>query len=194
MQPIIRYCLIILFSISCGESVARDFGGINLKEVIRLSPELNPIRLNGATIKRKASHDIYVGGLYLENKTHNLEDILTDEGPKRVLFYCKASSISPEIMIRNIDQGMVINNPPEIISSLEKEIKIFHQIWKDHPINHGDELWIDYIPTTGTRVSVNGQVISQIPGKTFYQAFLRAWLGEYPVNPKLKKAMLSLNG
>jgi len=193
MQPLCRYCLIVLISILTGQVVAKDMAGITLKEVIRLSPELDPIRLNGASVKRRAGHDIYVGGLYLEKQIHSLDELLADKGPKRFLFYCKASTFSPETLIRNLDQGITINNSPEIIKSIEADLKTFGDIWKAYPIHRDDEIWIDYIPSMGTRVSMNGTTISEIKGSVFYEAFLRAWFGDYPVNPKFKKAMLNMD-
>ncbi len=164
--------------------------GIKIKEVIRLSPETDPILLNGASAKKKAAHTIYIGGLYLQNKTHKLDQILVDAGPKRILLYCKTSSISATTFINSFDQGLSINNPPEVVSALSAEIASFQSVWRNNAIHQGDEIWIDYLPEIGTRVSINGKVIQTIQGKDFYNAFLRAWLGKYPVNKKLKEAML----
>ena len=171
-------------------AVAKEMAGIKIKEVIRLSPETDPIKLNGASAKKRAAHTIYVGGLYLQNKTHKLEEIIADNGPKRILLYCKTSSISPKTFINSFAQGLAINNSPKVISSLKHEIESFQSVWRLNPINQGDEIWIDYVPGEGTRVSINGDVKQTILGNAFYIAFLRAWLGKYPVNKKLKEAML----
>ncbi len=174
--------------------VAKEMAGIQIKEVIRLSPESDPIRLNGASARKRAAHTIYVGGLYLQNKTHQLDEILADKGPKRILLYCKTSSISPQTFIKSFDQGLSINNPPEVLQSLSTEIDNFLSLWQQQQIKRGDEIWIDYIPEEGTRVSINGEIKKLIKGREFYNAFLRAWLGKYPVNNQLRDAMLDTNG
>ncbi len=190
VQPILR-CLIggLLIAI-LSPAVAKEMAGIKIKEVIRLSPESDPILLNGASAKKRAAHTIYVGGLYLQNKTHKLDEIIADNGPKRILLYCKTSSISPLTFINSFARGLSINNPPEVIKSLTNEIKSFQSVWKSNAIKQGDEIWIDYVPGVGTRVSINGKTKQTILGNDFYNAFLRAWLGKYPVNKKLKDAML----
>ncbi len=190
MQPFVRYLLCSLLITFTGSVVAKDMAGVKIKEVIRLSPETDPIKLNGASTRKKASHSIYVGGLYLQNKTHNLNEILEDSGPKRILLYCKTSSISPKAFVKSFDQGLTINNTPEVLAELDEEISDFLSLWKNNLIHRGDEIWIDYLPEEGTRVSINGEVKTAIKGRAFYNAFLRAWLGKYPVNKQLKNAML----
>ena len=51
-------------------------------------------------------------------------------------------------------------------------------------------IYLDYIPGTGTRVTVNGEQKGVIAGKDFNSAMLDIWLGENPASSKLKKAML----
>ncbi len=188
---VLAFCSSVFMS---ADVMSRDLAGIEIKDVIRLSPETNPIVLNGASTKLKAAHAIYIGGLYLQNERHSLADIISDNGPKRFLFYCKTHKISPQTMIQSFDQGMTINNSPDTLKRIESEINTFHSVWKDLTISQGDEIWIDYLPEEGTRISINGQVKAKISGKDFYDAFLRAWLGKYPVNARLKHAMLGKTG
>jgi Chalcone isomerase-like len=50
---------------------------------------------------------------------------------------------------------------------------------------------LDFIPGAGTRITVNGEAPGQpIPGEDFYQALLRVWLGDDPVDRKLNGALL----
>jgi hypothetical protein len=49
----------------------------------------------------------------------------------------------------------------------------------------------DWIPGSGTLVTLNGKKVADpIPDAAFYGALLRIWLGEKPVDAKLKTAML----
>jgi len=185
-----KYVIILSLLLLNGIASARTMDGVNVKDVIRLSPETDPIQLNGATYKKKAAHTIYIGGLYLQNEQHSLADILADNGPKRFLFYCRTGKISPETMIKSFDQGMTINNSKATLSKIKHQMVAFHKLWQGMSITKGDEIWIDYIPKEGTRVSINGEVKAKILGKDFYNAFLRAWLGKYPMNPKIKHALL----
>ena len=56
----------------------------------------------------------------------------------------------------------------------------------------GDQIWLDYLPGKGTRVSINGKTAGTVPGDDFYPSLLRVWLGESPVTSDLKKAMLGI--
>jgi len=54
----------------------------------------------------------------------------------------------------------------------------------------GDVIYIDFLPGTGTRITVNGGVRGVIPGDDFSRALLRIWLGDHPADGDLKKGML----
>ena len=49
---------------------------------------------------------------------------------------------------------------------------------------------LDYIPDTGTRITVNGEEKLTIPGADFFSALLHIWLGNKPVDGRLRDAML----
>jgi hypothetical protein len=57
-------------------------------------------------------------------------------------------------------------------------------------INKGSVVHLDYIPGTGTRITVNGEVKLTIPGEDFYRAMLHIWIGAKPVDGRLRDAML----
>jgi Chalcone isomerase-like len=50
---------------------------------------------------------------------------------------------------------------------------------------------LDWVPAVGTQVTVDGKPSGvPIPGEDFYRALLKIWLGDKPVQPDLKKALL----
>jgi hypothetical protein len=52
---------------------------------------------------------------------------------------------------------------------------------------------LDWDPAAGTRVGIDGKEAgAPIAGEDFYQALLRIWLGDKPVQEDLKKALLGL--
>jgi hypothetical protein len=53
---------------------------------------------------------------------------------------------------------------------------------------------LDYLPGTGTRITVNGQEKIVIKGEDFFQALLRIWIGRKPVDGRLRDAMLGGTG
>ena len=55
----------------------------------------------------------------------------------------------------------------------------------------GDVIHFEYLPDSGTRITVNGQPKgASIPGEEFFTAMLRIWLGEKPADADLKKGLL----
>ena len=57
--------------------------------------------------------------------------------------------------------------------------------------HRGDIINFDFTPDGGTAVTLNGIPRGQtIPGEDFYQAVLRIFLGEHPVDRDLKRGLL----
>ena len=55
----------------------------------------------------------------------------------------------------------------------------------------GDIVALDYLPEAGAQVVVNGRVVGRpVPDRNLYRALLRIWLGDAPVDAKLKRALL----
>ena len=55
----------------------------------------------------------------------------------------------------------------------------------------GDVIHLDFAPGTGTQVVFNGKPRGKpIAGDDFYRVLLRIWLGDSPVDTRLKRAML----
>lgn len=48
----------------------------------------------------------------------------------------------------------------------------------------------DYVPGTGTTVTIGGQAKGTIPGADFMRALWGIWLGDQPADAKLKAGML----
>ena len=49
---------------------------------------------------------------------------------------------------------------------------------------------LDYVPGTGTKVSVNGAELGIVEGHDFNAALLRVWIGASPVDKDLKAGLL----
>ncbi|HEB94298.1 MAG TPA: hypothetical protein ENI94_12735 [Gammaproteobacteria bacterium] len=64
---------------------ARDVAGVTVPERITLAD--TALTLNGVGIRSKFFFDIYVGALYLPEKTQNAETAINMPGPKRVLMH-----------------------------------------------------------------------------------------------------------
>jgi len=184
-----RFGIVTLLICTGFSVVAKEVAGVELEEVARLSVNSTQLVLNGSAVRREAQHTIYVGGLYLKEQTTSFDEIIADTNPKRFLFYCSTTEIPKEKLLNAWKQGFAINYPKEDIAKLAPMIKEFNKVWQSG-LQIGDEVWVDYIPNEGTKISINGKLISEIPGTEFYHAFLKIWLGPHPFNVKMREALL----
>ena len=104
-------------------------------------------------------------------------------------------------MLREIDstelgklfsRGMEDNMDKAAFSKLIPGVLRMSQIFSDHKkLQAGDQFMIDWVPGTGTIITVKGQVQGE-PFKEpeFFNALLGIWLGSAPADWKLKDALL----
>ena len=149
------------------------------------------LQLNGAGVRYKAVFKVYTAGLYLEKKASTPAEIMALKGPKR-------RSIT---MLREIDstelgklfsRGMEDNMDRAAFSKLIPGVLRMSQIFSDHKkLQAGDQFMIDWIPGTGTVITVKGKPQGE-PFKEpeFFNALLGIWLGNVPADWKLKDALL----
>jgi len=149
------------------------------------------LQLNGAGIRYKGPFKVYAAGLYLGKKSETTEEALALPGAKRVAV----------VMLRDIDagelgklfvRGVEDNMERAAMSRLIPGLMRMSQIFTEHKkLQAGDAFTIDWVPGTGTIVSVRG-VAQGEPFKEpeFFNALLRIWLGPVPADWKLKESLL----
>ena len=84
------------------------------------------------------------------------------------------------------------NAPKTEMSRLIPDLPKMGQVFSDQKkLPAGESLTIDWIPGTGTVISVKGKPQGKpIKEVEFYNAMLRIWLGPKPVDCKLKDELL----
>lgn len=147
--------------------------------------------LNGAGIRYKTVFQVYTAGLYLEKKAHTSAAVEALQGPKRL-----AITMLREIDSRELGKlfarGMEDNLDKAAFSRLIPGVLRMSQIFSDHKkLQPGDPFMIDWIPGTGTVITVKGKVQGEaFKEPEFFHALLGIWLGEQPADWKLKEALL----
>ena len=166
-----------------------DVGGIKLEDNTDLQG--SKLQLNGAGVRYKAIFKVYAAGLYMGKKAATPEEAYAVPGPKRI-------SIT---MLRDIDsnelgkaftKGFEENAPKGEFSKLIPGLVRMGQVFADQKkLVAGDNFTIDYIPGTGTVVTVKGKPQGE-PFKEpeFFIALMRIWLGPSPADFKLKDSLL----
>ncbi len=88
-------------------------------------------------------------------------------------------------------EAIEANHSPAEMAALDAQIRQMAQIFGSvHEVKPGDIIALDYLPASGTRITVNGAERGTIAGAEFNRALLRIWLGKHPVQDDLKKGML----
>lgn len=147
--------------------------------------------LNGAGIRRSWGLRVYVGALYLPERTGSVEEILRSRGPKRISIHVLLWRISKSRLVESWKTGIERNHTAAEIGRLNDRLDLAFETFFSDSVR-GDRILIDYLPDVGTVVTVNSSRKGVIPGEDFYRALLKVWLGEFPADRRLKRALLGL--
>ena len=166
-----------------------DMAGVKMEDQIDLRG--SKLVLNGAGVRYKAVFKVYTAGLYLGKKAGTPEEVLAVTGPKRMQITMLREIDSNELG-KLFTRGVQDNAPKAEMSKLIPGLIKMGQLFADQKkLVAGDVFMIDWIPGTGTVITVKG-VPQGEPFKEpeFFNALMRIWLGPVPADWKLKDALL----
>ena len=177
--------------ISFGASASTvDVAGIKLEDSLTLQG--TKLSLNGSGVRYKAIFKVYAAGLYVGKKVATPEEFFAAPGPKRMSITMLRDVDSNELG-KSFTKGFEDNSSKSEMSKLIPGLIKMGQIFSDQKkMVPGENFTIDWIPGTGTVISVKGKAQGE-PFKEveFYNALMRIWLGSVPADFKLKDALLS---
>jgi len=183
------YAVVISTLLLCSGSLqAREFGGVQFADKMALPDTTKTVQLNGVGYRKKFFIKVYIGALYTERLARSRDEVVALDGPNRVLMHFVHEEVSSEKLVAAWTEGFEENMSDDDFEKMRPQIDKFNAMFPT--VKQGDVIYIDYIPGTGTRVTVNGEHKGKIAGKDFNRALLDIWLGEEPADKKLKKAML----
>lgn len=165
---------------------AVEVEGVNVHESVVASGKT--LQLNGAGVRTKFFFDIYVGALYLPEKTTSAEKALLMSGPKQVSMTFLYSEVSREKLVSAWDEGFRLNLSAEAVAALKARLEQFNSLFAT--VHKGDVYLFNFNDDGSTSVVLNGKTVGQIRGADFQQALLSVWLGDTPADNGLKSAML----
>lgn len=179
------FAAVVLFHVPV---FAAEVEGVKLPDKAQLGGA--DLVLNGAGVRTRVFFKVYVGALYLQEKTGSAEAAISGSGGKRVAMHL-LRDLTAEQLFTALKEGLADNHSPEQVAKFEPQMqqmeKIFFAI---KSARKGDAIMLDYLPRAGTRIVANSEEKGTVAGEDFYRALLRIWLGEKPVDASLKKAML----
>ncbi len=149
------------------------------------------LQLNGAGVRYKAVFKVYTAGLYLSERATTPEAVMATAGPKRMTITMLRDIDSGELG-KLFSRGMEDNMDRRAFSRLIPGVLRMSQVFSDHKrLQTGDTFQIDWIPGTGTVLTVKGKVEGDpFIEPEFFDALMRIWLGHKPADWQLKDALL----
>lgn len=149
------------------------------------------LMLNGAGLREKFWVDVYVGSLYLVNKSDNVAEILSTPNASRMQMDFIHKEVASKKLIKAWNEGFSKNQPSKNLIALQDRIDQFNSFFKQNAVAN-DQFILDYVPGKGTTVIKNNTVLGLIPGEDFKNALLEIWLGNFPADKSLKLGLLGL--
>lgn len=169
---------------SMGQTVV---GSVTLPNTVNFNSE--NLQLNGAGIRKKAIVlKLYSGGLYLGKTSSNASEIINADETMAIKLVITSSFVSSEAMSEAVRDGFDASMGGDT-SSLSAEIDTFISFFSDEIVEN-DVFDITYQQGIGAVAYKNGKLLGTIEGMKFKKALFGIWLGNDPVDSKLKKGML----
>lgn len=148
------------------------------------------LQLNGAGIRYKFVK-VYTAGLYLPAKAATPEAVYAAAGPKRIHIVMLREINAEELgklFTRGIEQNVTREEFTKVIPAVIRMSDVFSLRKRLLP---GEGFTIDYVPGTGSVITINGQRVPEpIKEPEFFTALMKIWLGKSPADSDLKVALL----
>jgi hypothetical protein len=176
--------LVTAFLLAADPSGAGEIENVEFDERITVGDRVLELRSLGLH-RYRIFFKGYVAALYLEPGTASAQ--VLEPVPKRLeLEYFwpiggeKFGPAADSVLERNLDASS--------LERLRPKIDALHQKYQD--VEPGDRYALTYLPGEGTELAKNGVRLALVPGEDFARAYFGIWLGEAPLDPKLRDQLL----
>jgi hypothetical protein len=174
------------------ESAARSptvVGGVAFDATTKLGGQT--LLLNGAGLRANRFITAYAAGLYLPRAAATAEQVIAGTGAKRLQLRMLVDVPTAELG-KAVHTGVARNLPEASQGALADRLASFDAQLATLPrVHRQDRVDLDFVEASGMTVSVNGRSLgAALVGGDFYDAVLLVFLGEHPVDGKLKAALL----
>lgn len=176
-------------TLTTSSAEAATLEGQRFDDRVRLAN--HEVSLNGLGLRAVFFIKGYVAGLYLQEKAATFGEISKMPGPKRLQLRMLRPA-EPEDFIEALVDGIEENSSKTELAQLNARVRLLEQTIKAiGNVVAGDAINFDFMPGVGTALTVNGiKKGAVIEGADFYNAVLKIFLGENPIDEKLKAGLL----
>ena len=154
-----------------------------------------PLQLNGVGLRAAFIYKVYLAGLYLPAKAATGAAVFAETGPKRVQVRMLMDGPSDEFA-KAFTGGIAKRTPADQVAAMSDRIAAFDRTLRSvGNVKKGDIVNLDYAPATGLTMTLNGKACgAPVPGADLYAALLNIFVGDRPVDAKMKAGMLGAAG
>jgi hypothetical protein len=178
--------IIMIMLLAASAQAQMKLGGITLPATLPAGKE--QLLLNGGGVREKYFMDMYVGGLYLLQKSQDENKIMSADELMGVRLQIVSGMITSDKMVEAVNEGFK-NSTNGNTAPIQPKISRFIGVFQEK-IAEGDIYDLIYIPSKGVAIFKNGKLKETIEGLEFKKALFGIWLSSRPADTDLKKGML----
>ncbi|MFN8545516.1 MAG: DUF2878 family protein [Candidatus Binatia bacterium] len=164
--------------------VAAEIEGVRFADQVRSHDVTMQLRCVGL-LRYKVFIKAYVAALYLGDGAV-ADDVFADVPKRLELSYfwsikgADFGRAGDEILKRNVDE--------RTLTTLRPRLERINGWYRD--VKPGDRYALTYLPGVGTQLALNGNEVGVIDGADFAKAYFRIWLGDEPIDARLRAQLL----
>lgn len=190
MQKATRWMTGLVLALGLGGAAqAIEVGGLKFDDTVKVGGK--ELKVNGAGVRVRIVVKVYSLVLYLPEKKDTTAGVLETTGPRRFSLGLLREVTGDELG-QAFMAGITANTDKAERSKFVNQLAQFGETFVNIPQGKkGDVITVDWVPDTGTVMFLNGKPIGE-PMKdiAFYNAVLKIWLGDKPVDSSLKPQLL----
>jgi len=175
---------LLIATMAVQSSTAAELEGVDFADQVRAGDVTMRLSCVGL-LRYKLFIKAYVAALYLGDGAAG-GDVLADVPKRLELSYFW--SISSADFGKAGDQTLAQNVDAQTFSALRPRLDRINALYRD--VKPGDRYSLTYVPGTGTELALNGTRLGVIAGADFAAAYFRIWLGDTPIDTRLRDQLL----
>ena len=176
---------LLIATMAVQSSAGAELEGVDFVDRVRAGDVTMRLSCVGL-LRYKLFIKAYVAALYLGDGAAD-GDVLGDVPKRLELSYFW--SISGADFGKAGDQILAQNVDAETLSALRPRLGRINALYRD--VKPGDRYSLTYVPGSGTELALNGTRLGVIDGADFAAAYFRIWLGDTPVDTRLRDQLLA---
>lgn len=176
-----------LSSTASAQSGGTKIGGVIMPNVMKVGEKY--LKMNGGGIREKYWINLYIGCLYVTNKTSDANKIINADEPMAIKMRIVSGMVSNSKLEDAVREGMEKSTGGNIAPVKDRMETLISKGFSED-VEDGDVFDLVYTPGKGTSLIKNQKSLVTVKGLDFKKALFGVWLCDDPADESLKKKML----